>query len=308
MMFGTREQFDYVECGNCGTLQIAVIPDLTKYYPKEYYSFETRSPNGLREKLSRRLLSAHIKFRSNPMNRRLSGIASALRKRLERLDFDSRLLDLGSGALSLIRSGVGTGSRILDVGCGSGALLATLETLGFSSLSGIDAYIECDRRLRGGSRISKASLDQLDEKFDLIMFHHSFEHMPDPIGVLRSANDRLNTNGICLVRIPLINQAWENYGVNWVGLDPPRHLYLFRESGFRLIAEKAGFEVENVIYDSTSFQFSGSERYSQDIPLFGSVLDKDLFTAKQIKEWRRAAAELNAEHKGDQAAFYLRRK
>ena len=39
MMFGTRDEFDYLECSACGTLQIVEIPDLSCYYPRDYYSF-----------------------------------------------------------------------------------------------------------------------------------------------------------------------------------------------------------------------------------------------------------------------------
>ena len=40
MMFGTREEFTYFLCSDCGCLQIATLPaDLSKYYPDTYYSF-----------------------------------------------------------------------------------------------------------------------------------------------------------------------------------------------------------------------------------------------------------------------------
>ena len=36
MMFGTRHSFDYLECGECGTIQIVTPPDdLSPYYPDE---------------------------------------------------------------------------------------------------------------------------------------------------------------------------------------------------------------------------------------------------------------------------------
>ena len=42
MMFGWREEFEYLECARCGCLQIAEIPsDLAKYYPREdYYAYK----------------------------------------------------------------------------------------------------------------------------------------------------------------------------------------------------------------------------------------------------------------------------
>ena len=42
MLFGWREEFEYLECARCGCLQIARIPaDLAKYYPAHgYYSYK----------------------------------------------------------------------------------------------------------------------------------------------------------------------------------------------------------------------------------------------------------------------------
>ncbi len=41
MFFGTREEFEYFQCGNCHCLQITEIPDnLGKHYENAYYSFK----------------------------------------------------------------------------------------------------------------------------------------------------------------------------------------------------------------------------------------------------------------------------
>lgn len=41
MFYGTREEFEYFECGNCHCLQIAKVPEnLGKYYENTYYSYK----------------------------------------------------------------------------------------------------------------------------------------------------------------------------------------------------------------------------------------------------------------------------
>lgn len=46
MMFGTGDCFDYIECSNCGCLQISQVPDnLGDYYPKNYSSHNLSKPN-----------------------------------------------------------------------------------------------------------------------------------------------------------------------------------------------------------------------------------------------------------------------
>jgi len=104
--------------------------------------------------------------------------------------------------------------------------------------------------------------------------------------------------------------AWEKYGHNWVQLDAPRHLYLHTEKSIRAIAQKTGFEVKDITYDSYEFQFWGSEQYLNGISLkapesLENGLERSIFTKKQIKEFKRVAADLNKKGAGDQACFYL---
>ena len=44
MQFGTRAEFTYQLCGDCGCLQIEQLPqNLAAYYPSDYYSKKTRT-------------------------------------------------------------------------------------------------------------------------------------------------------------------------------------------------------------------------------------------------------------------------
>jgi predicted SAM-dependent methyltransferase len=144
------------------------------------------------------------------------------------------------------------------------------------------------------------------------MLHHSFEHLPDPLASLTDIHRLLPAGKFCLIRLPLSAFAWEKYGVDWVQLDPPRHLFLFTERAFRGLAEQAGFEVAKVVYDSEAFQFFGSEQYARDIAMndelaFRGDFSKSIFTEEQMRRWEREAELLNGENRGDQACFYLRK-
>jgi SAM-dependent methyltransferase len=203
-------------------------------------------------------------------------------------------------------------SRILDFGCGTGELLQTLYYYGFRDLKGADAFIEEDIFYPNGIKIYKLPLSEMEPFFDLVMLHHSFEHLPDPLESLRQIHRLLSPGKFCLIRIPLAAFAWEKYGVNWVQLDPPRHLFLFTEKSFRGLAETAGFEVAKVVYDSESFQFFGSERYAQNIAMnedenSAGVSSESVLTPENLREWERGAEVLNRQNKGDQACFYLRK-
>jgi SAM-dependent methyltransferase len=303
MMFGMRDEFEYLECAACGTLQIIEIPDLSRFYPAEYYSFDVAQELGLSNKLKSRLAA---RLAANYFNNRRNYIGKHLaeKKPWIKIHFPAYLRQF--------KLGINLRSRILDFGCGTGRLLHTLRYFGFRNLTGADAFIEKDIFYPNGVKIYKRRLEELEPFFDFVMLHHSFEHLPNPLETLRETHRLLRKNKFCLIRIPVVNYAWEKYGVNWVQLDPPRHLFLFTEKSLGLLAEKAGFTIEKIIYDSESFQFWGSEQYLQGVPLndmrsYKGDISKSIFTAEQIADWEKQAEELNAKNRGDQACFYLRK-
>jgi SAM-dependent methyltransferase len=209
--------------------------------------------------------------------------------------------------------GASPASRIADVGCGGGRLLRELHRLGFRDLTGVDPNIPADIMVDDRLRVRKQFLEELPGKFDVIMFHHSLEHIPDQLGVLEAAHTKLADGGACLIRIPLVSShAWHTYGTSWVQLDAPRHLFLHSEQSMRLLAERVGFQVEKVVYDSNEFQFWGSEVLRQGDALVDPATGQltaasTAMVRRNAKQWRREAAALNARGEGDQAAFILRK-
>ncbi|HMP98815.1 MAG TPA: class I SAM-dependent methyltransferase, partial [Cyclobacteriaceae bacterium] len=160
--------------------------------------------------------------------------------------------------------------------------------------------------------IYKKELKDLDTKYDLIMFNHAFEHMHDHKNILQRVNQLLNDNGRVIIRVPVVNYAWEKYSTNWVQLDAPRHICVFSEKAITLLAKESDLEIEKIIYDSTAFQFWGSEQYKQNIPLrdprsYAENPARSIFSTKQIIEYSKQAEKLNQEGKGDQACFILRK-
>jgi SAM-dependent methyltransferase len=162
-------------------------------------------------------------------------------------------------------------------------------------------------------RILKKRLDELDGKFDVVMFNHVFEHLPDPKITLLTCHRLLSTGGHCFLRIPTVSSyAWKHYGMNWVQLDAPRHLFLHSKESIDVLASETGFRIEKVTYDSTAFQFWGSEQYARDIPLNSPAsysVDRagSMFTPSAIRGYEKKARELNVQQEGDQAAFVLRK-
>jgi predicted SAM-dependent methyltransferase len=137
--------------------------------------------------------------------------------------------------------------------------------------------------------------------------------MPQPLDVLTKFHKLLKTNRYALVRIPVAASfAWRHYGVNWVALDAPRHLFLHTVESMRLLAKKAGFKLVDVEFDSTEHQFLASELFLRNISLKDSIYyiedpQGNIFSEAQIEAFKAKAIELNANGDGDQACFYLQK-
>ena len=291
MMFGTREEFDYFQCGSCGCLQIERFPeDMSRYYSRGYYSLEP----GFAERLAFQLRDEFALTGKSIIGRMVFYLYP-------------------NYALSHIsRLCIPLSARILDVGCGSGLMIDCLTRNGFDNVTGIDPYLDSDIVLRSGAQLKKASIEDEKGQWDLVMFHHSLEHLPSPLSALAHAQQLLARDGMCLVRVPTVSSyAWERYGTNWVQLDAPRHFFLFSTAALKFLSRKAGFDVVNITYDSTPFQLWGSEQYAMDIPLFSrrSLMKNPFsrsFSRAQKRDFRLLARRLNEEERGDQISLVLK--
>jgi SAM-dependent methyltransferase len=193
------------------------------------------------------------------------------------------------------------GARILDVGCGGGKLVNILRRLGYDA-HGIDPFVKVETAF-----VRRAYLqDTTAKEWDLIMFHHSLEHMSHHVDVLRVAREKLAPAGTCLVRIPVANWAWKNYGENWVQLDAPRHFIIHTPQSFRLTFEAAGFRASHITFDSGPFQFYASESYGRDIPLTQVRSQIAQLSNAEMRQMKMRSSELNRQQLGDQAAFFLK--
>lgn len=299
MMFGFRDEFSYFECSKCGCLQIEKIPEnMGKYYPSNYYSFKKADK-------SNNFLKQILKAKRDKYTLFKKGLVGKIISK----KYPNMLFDMFS------RIEINYNSKILDVGCGAGNFLYSLNKIGFNNLTGIDPYIKKDI-IDGNVKTLKKSIHNLpnNKKFDLIISNHSFEHIPDQLETLGKISKILSENGACLLRMPIkIEYIWNKYGANWVQIDAPRHFYLHSIKSFKLLVEKSELKLNDIIFDSTEFQFWGSEQYMQNIPLLAknSYLknpNKSMFTKKEIKEFKKRAKELNIRKQGDQAAFFIVKK
>src|ERR1700748_2544632 len=102
MQLGLRESFDYGVCCDCGCIQIIEAPgDLEKYYPSHYAPFNAKAP---------------VLKKLPPFKR----IFKTIRIKRKYLQGTNPLLNY------FRPMNTGTGAKILDIGCGNGALMCDL--------------------------------------------------------------------------------------------------------------------------------------------------------------------------------------
>ncbi|NBW98521.1 class I SAM-dependent methyltransferase [bacterium] len=287
-MFRTGKAFLYAFCRNCFCIQLQEkVTDFSDIYPRQYHSFQRDLEQ----------------FYSTPLQK----------KELNKLKFQFENHDAHlkkHSTLAVLRGfKVGKEMQIADIGCGSGELLYLLKELGFEQTIGFDPYLKSNIRYSNGLEIKKLGIDQIQDSFDLIMLHHSFEHMENPRMVLKRLCHLLkDSQGKLLIRIPLVNHAWNCFREYWYQLDPPRHIHLYSMRGFTLLLKECGLEIERTIFDSTPAQILLSEKN------FYRFNRKDLnyYLKRLIKPVRRMllkrqVARWNREGLGDQAAFLIKK-
>lgn len=290
MMFGFKDKFEYQECGSCGCVQISELPEnITKYYPPYYYSFNLKVDPLKRLPFFKRLFGPIRLKKKYKKNHYL----------LEQLQPDNTKIN----------------AKILDVGCGKGQLICNLFNAGFENIQGVDKFLPEEIDYGYGVKILKKELSELPSaSYDLVMMHHVLEHIDKQLEALTDCHKLLKSDGCLLIRIPVIGEAWKLYKENWVQLDAPRHFFLHTLKSMQILAEKAGFEIRHTIFDSSGFQFWGSELYIKGTPLFSKENNyqpypaEKTFSKSELASYEERAEQLNKESKGDSAAFYLYKK
>lgn len=293
MQMGLREEFEYVECSNCGCLFIKEIPeDMGKYYDNDYAPH--KHEDNLFDKFSKKIFGMYIA--NNP---------------IIKLIFDKRVTITTRFWNSLVdKKFINLNSAILDVGCGDGNFLNILKKGGFKDLTGFDLFID-DNNMLDGITIYKSSLEDFksDKKFDLITSNHSFEHMDNQLINLKCFENLVKDNGIIVIRIPIKSDFfWNKYGVNWHQIDAPRHFFLHTIESFKILCSKTNLNVVDVICDSYDNCMMTCEKYSRDICMRDDEWNTFQLDKNTMKEFKRQIDELNAKNEADQAIFVLKLK
>jgi len=255
----------YRQCRTCEHLFLSPHPnlkDIGKYYPQEYYAFNTPKER-----------KTVIDTRKNDVKSRLRMIVL---KEFRGYDHLEPCFVYGPTIKQLARvlkfrwkwiptfEGKGV---LLDIGCGSGSYISWLQGLQL----GWQGYgVEIDRKA-----VEKARARGLEvfcgplklanfqsAFFDLIRLNHVFEHIPEPIPELREMHRILKPNGKLMMELPNIKSInYRLFKKFWFHLDPPRHMNHYRPTVISSILKNEGFRVIGIRTNASPHGLLGSIHY-----------------------------------------------
>lgn len=230
-LHGIPGDFSYHRCTRCATVfqNPRVIPqDLAACYPAEYYthaspalSVRPRALRAGRERL-RRAVVAVLR------GKRVPGLPGRIARILAR----SPLLRRRSVMYPLIdelNSERPMRRAALDIGCGTGALLAALSRAGWEAHGVEWDTVAADVARRFSHRpVWSGDFRELDlprSYFHLIVLQHVVEHLDDPRAALKTVAELLAPGGRVVLIYPNPDSLGARFfGSKWFHWDPPRHL------------------------------------------------------------------------------------
>jgi SAM-dependent methyltransferase len=233
--------FALVRCAGCGLVRTEPQPnDLGSFYPSGYYSFvPPTSPGGLASARLRRQYGLPVD--GSPARRVLAGVG-----------------------ISRLSPGLPPGppGRLLDVGCGSGDMMAGLSDVGWQCTG-----VEVSEEAVGAARMAGLDVrlgdlhaaDFGDASFDVVRFWHALEHVRSPRAELTEARRVLRSGGLVLIGVPNFGSLLSRVArEQWFYLDVPRHLWHFERRTLERLLTETGFRVEDVRLVSTSSPILGT--------------------------------------------------
>lgn len=234
LLCGLPGEFNYATCSACETVYQTPMPDLetiASFYPDNYDIYR---PAQAKE---RNALQKAVLRTTHGYNHLPSSIP----------DWIGRL----AGTIAYQDSiPYKTDGRLLDIGCGNGKFLLSMQQLGWQT-QGVEFNSSAVQICRdSGLDIFQGELASAafpDNHLDVVTARHLIEHVADPTLFIKEIFRILKPGGIMVLITPnsqALGRGW--FGTNWYANEVPRHLYLFNPKNLRLLTAQTGFQEQSM--------------------------------------------------------------
>lgn len=158
----------------------------------------------------------------------------------------------------MIAGTVPRGARVIDVGCGTGALSVLLRDNRAASVVGVEpdqdrAALAAERGIEvHASTLASLTPESLGQ-FDVAIYADVLEHLPDPLTELKTVAPFVKSDGIVIVSVPNVAH-WSvrfdllrgRFRYARFGIMDATHLRWFTEETIRQVMDQAGLDVVSV--------------------------------------------------------------
>ena len=136
---------------------------------------------------------------------------------------------------------------ILDIGASTGTMLSIFKDAGWDVWGVEPSETAVKVAKKRGIKMSQGFFENVKlppNHFDVVLMNHTFEHVEDPLKVLKKIKRVLKKDGIVYIDVPNFD-SWDAQvkGANWGYLMPSEHTFHYTSETLRKLMEKTGFEV-----------------------------------------------------------------
>jgi 2-polyprenyl-3-methyl-5-hydroxy-6-metoxy-1,4-benzoquinol methylase len=159
------------------------------------------------------------------------------------------------------------GKKALDIGCGTGEFLQSLNKLGYHT-EGVEpnpmARQQAQKNFDLNIQSSFNPINYPINQFDVVTMWHVLEHMYQMKETILGIRNILNESGTLIVALPNPDSLDAHiYGKHWAAYDLPRHVYHFCPEDVERIFSNLGFEIIKILpmYFDSFYVSILSEKY-----------------------------------------------
>lgn len=147
------------------------------------------------------------------------------------------------------------GERVLDIGCGYGAVAFSMASRAGAQVTGID--MDADNVAKARRRFAHANLrfvageaprDIPQEQFDTVVISNVLEHIEHRVAFIHEVQERVSPKR-WLIRVPMFNRDWRPALRQEIGLFPygdPTHYTEYTRESFEAEMAEAGFALQHL--------------------------------------------------------------